>query len=53
MSGLGDQALFESSTGILFALKGDSILNVNVYGLSPEQTLPLDRRLMEIMLRHL
>jgi len=53
VSGLGDQALFESSTGILFALKGDSILNVNVYGLSPEQTLPLDRRLMEIMLRHL
>jgi hypothetical protein len=53
VSGLGDQALFESFTGILFVLKADSILNVNVYGLSPEETLPLDRKLMEIMLRHL
>jgi hypothetical protein len=53
VSGLGDQALFESSTGILFVLKGDSVVNVNVYGLDSQQTLALDRRLMEIMLRHL
>jgi hypothetical protein len=53
VSGLGDQALFEPSTGILFALKGDSLLNVNVFGVPPDQALAPDRRLMEIMLRHL
>jgi hypothetical protein len=53
VSGLGEQAMFEPSTGILFALKGDSVLNVNVYGSSPQESLDLDRRLMEIMLGHL
>jgi hypothetical protein len=53
VQGLGEAAVFEPSTGILFALQGDSMLNVNVYGQSPEQALTLDRRLMEIMLGNL
>jgi hypothetical protein len=53
VDGLGQAALFEPSTGILFALQGDSVLNVNVFGQSPEAALELDRQLMEIMLGHL
>lgn len=53
VEGLGDQAMFEPSTGILFVLKGDSIINVNVFGRGAGETLELDRQLMEIMLTNL
>ena len=53
VAGLGDKAMFESSTGILFVLKGDSILNVNVFGQGPSVALDLNGQLAEIMLSHL
>ena len=53
VSGLGDKAMFEPGTGILFVLKGDTLLNVNVFGQEPAATLDLDRQLAEVMLTHL
>ena len=53
VTGLGEKAMFEPSTGILFVLQGDSILNANVFGLEPEAALAQDRKLLEIMLANL
>jgi hypothetical protein len=53
VSGLGEKAMFEPSTSILFVLQGDAILNVNVFGRSPADALALDRQLAEIALTHL
>jgi hypothetical protein len=53
VDGLGDRAMFEPSTGILFVLKGDSIINVNVFGKGASKALELDRQLMEIMIANL
>ena len=55
VSGLGEKAMFEPSTNILFVLKGDSIFNVNVLtvGLEAAAALDQDRKLARIMLTHL
>ena len=50
---LGERAMFEPSTGILFVLQGDAILNVNVYGVDSSVALAQDRALMEQMLGNL
>ena len=53
VEGLGDLAMYEPSTGILFVLEGDSIINANVFGRSEGKALELDRQLLEIMLSNL
>ncbi len=55
VSGLGEKAVFEPSTNILFVLQGDSILNVYVTtgGLDPATALDQDSQLARIMLTHL
>jgi len=53
VSGLGDRAMFEATTGILFVLKGDAMFNVNVFLPNPADALDPDRQLAEVMLGHL
>ncbi len=53
VAGLGDKAMFEPGTGILFVLKGETLLNANVFGQGPTETLALDKKLVEFMLSHL
>jgi hypothetical protein len=53
VAGLGNEAAFEPGTGTLYVLSGDTILDVVVFGLEPDDALARDRTLMEIMLGHL
>jgi len=53
VSGIGDKAMFEPGTGILYVLKNDSVFNVNVFGVDPTDALEPDQQLAEIMLTHL
>ena len=50
VAGLGDRAMFEAPSGILFVLKGDSMFSVNVYLSDPANALDPDRQLALIML---
>lgn len=51
IAGIGNQAAYEASTGTLYVLSGDTVLNVVVYNLT--DALGKDRQLMEIMLLNL
>ncbi len=53
VAGIGDKAAFESYTGKLFVLNGDTILFANVVTTSGDNALAIDRQLMEVMLTHL
>jgi len=53
VSGVGDKAMFEPSTGILYVLKDDSFFNVNVFGSDPADALERDQDLAQLMLSHL
>jgi len=53
VTGLGDDARFESSSGILYVLKGDSYFTVNVFSQDPGTVLDADKRLAVIMLGNL
>ena len=53
VSGLGDKAMFEPGSGILYVLKGDTLLNANLFGQGPTETLAQDTKLVEVMLSHL
>jgi hypothetical protein len=51
VEGLGNQAVYEPSTGTLYVLSGDTVLNVVVYNVT--DPLAKDRQLMEVMLANL
>ena len=53
VTALGDNAMFEPDTGILYVLKNDSMFNANVYEADPQDALEPDQQLAEIMLTHL
>jgi hypothetical protein len=55
VSGIGDKAMFEASTKLLFVLKGDAFFNVFVadISLSPEQALEKEKALATIMVGRL
>ena len=55
VAGLGEKAMFEPSTNILFVLQGDTIFNVNVLtvGISGADALAQGTELAQIMLTHL
>ncbi|MBI2781416.1 MAG: hypothetical protein HYX55_06445 [Chloroflexi bacterium] len=53
VAGVGDDARFESFSGILYVLKGDSYFTVNVFSPDAGTVLASDRSLAEIMLGNL